>query len=49
MRTATYEGVGDWRVQLAEKLILPGLMSEMPTTVKTDEEDPQQMPSTTKK
>ena len=48
MRTATYEGVGDWRVQLAEKLILPGLMPEMPAIVKTDEEDLLQMSSTNK-
>jgi imidazolonepropionase-like amidohydrolase len=26
MRTATYEGVGSWRIDLAEKLILPGLI-----------------------
>ena len=26
MRQATYEGVGDWRIQLAEKLILPSLL-----------------------
>ena len=45
MRTATYEGVGDWRVQLAEKLILPGLIPEMPITIKADEEELEQMPS----
>jgi hypothetical protein len=26
MRQATYDGVGDWRIQLAEKLILPSLL-----------------------
>ena len=26
MRKATYEGVGDWRIDLAEKLILPPLL-----------------------
>jgi hypothetical protein len=26
MRQATYEGVGDWRIDLAEKLILPSLI-----------------------
>jgi hypothetical protein len=49
MRKATYEGVGDWRVQLAEKLILPGLIPEMPTSVKSDEEELEQMPSKAKK
>ena len=25
MRKATYEGVGDWRIELAEKMIIPGV------------------------
>jgi hypothetical protein len=29
MRQATYDGVGDWRIELADKLILPGVFKIM--------------------
>ena len=36
MRLATYEGVGDWRIALAEKLILPSIMNNV---INTEEEE----------